>query len=134
LKLCRKSAIITALQSLGFKLHQIECFDTPVNLKGYRGNTRQDKCNIRIKGSGWRSSQNYVGGASNDLGFELLSDGTYALHVSDYDSSKYNKAWVQELENEYARAIVHETCSEQGLIIEEEEEVNQEIHLRIYVP
>lgn len=112
----------------------IECFDTPVSLKGYQGDTRQQKCNIRIKGSGWGSSQNYVGGASNDLGFELLSDGTYALHVSDYDASKYNRAWIDSFEQQYALATCREVVEETGLIIEDEEEINQEIHLTINVP
>lgn len=132
-KLCRKSALVTALQKLGFAAHAIECFDIPVSLKGYKGDERQQKANIRIKGSGWGYSQNYVGGMSNDLGFELLSDGTYALHVSEYDESKYNTAWVQNLEQEYARAVVHEVCEDQGLIIEEEEEENQEIHMTLRV-
>jgi hypothetical protein len=133
-KLCRKSAIITALQSLGFKSHMIEQFETAVPLKGYQGDSRSQRANIRIRGSGWGHSQNYVGGCSNDLGFELLSDGTYALHVSEYDSSKYNKAWVNNLEQQYALAVCHEVIEDQGLTIEEEEEVGQEIYLTISVP
>lgn len=110
-KFTRKSAIVKALQRMGFKAHMIEQFDKAQPLKGYQGDNRQQKAHIRIKGSGW-SGQNYVGGASNDLGFEQLEDGSFQFHVSNYDSMKYNNKWVKNLEDQYAIATVEEVAEE----------------------
>jgi hypothetical protein len=116
---------------MGFKEHMIEVSNEKLQLKGYQGDLRANKfANIRIKGSGW-SGQNYVGGASNDLGWELMSDGTYAFHVSDYDVNKYNKNWQDKLIKEYSRAVVHEVAEESNFFIEEEEEVDGGIKIKL---
>jgi len=127
-KIKRPSCLIKALQKLGFKSHMIETFDTAMGLKGYHGDVRSQKAHIRIKGSGW-GNQNYVGNASNDLGWEKLEDGSFAFHVSDYDQSKYDRAWQNKLLNYYAAEVVREVAEENSFFIEEEEEINGEITL-----
>lgn len=111
----------------------IEWHEAGVELKGYQGDTRKQKAHIRIKGSGWAGA-NYVGAASNDLGFERQEDGSYAFHVSDYDQHRYGKAWQDKLMNQYAKAVVQEVCEEQNYFIEEEKEANGEIFLKISSP
>lgn len=130
-KISRKSCLIKALQAMGFKEHQLEYSETPVKLKGYQGDIREQYANLRIKGSGWGANNNHVGGASNDLGFEKMKDGTYAFHVSDYDSGKYNKNWQGRFLDEYARAVVHEVAGEQNFFIEDEHSENGEIHITL---
>jgi hypothetical protein len=103
------------------------------HLRGYGGDTRKQTANIRIKGSGW-SGQNYVGGASNDLGFEKLEDGTYGFHVSEYDSGRYNQKWIDKFTKAYSREVVGEICQENCFNIESEEETDGELVLRLTTP
>jgi hypothetical protein len=129
----RRSCIVKALQKMGFKPHQIEVSDTAMSLRGYRGDTRGQKAQIRIKGSGW-AGENYVGGSSNDLGFEEVEDGSYVFHVSDYDVHKYNEQWQSQFMDEYARSMVHEICDEQNFFLESETEEDGEIVIRLTSP
>lgn len=117
-----RSALIKGLRRMGFSKHQIEVSDQKMTLKGYQGDDREQRANVRIKGSGWGEDQNYVGGASNDLGFELLEDGTYAFHVSDYDQGKYGKNWQEKFTAQYEREMFKETAEAQGFFIESEVE------------
>ena len=105
---------------MGFTLEQIQCSDEKMNLRGYTGDTREQKANIRIKGAGWRG-ENAVGGQSNDLGWELMEDGTYSFHVSEYDQRKYNQNWQQKMQAEYEREIFKDTAEIQGYFVEKEE-------------
>ena len=131
-KISRKSALIKALLEMGFKEHMIEVSDKPLQLKGYMGDFREGKQgHIRIKGHGWGSSQNHVGGMSNDLGFERMEDGTYAFHVSNYDVNKYNKKWQEKLLDRYAQATVHEIADERNYFIDSEEHVDGGIKLKL---
>ena len=127
----RKSALIKALCNMGFKTYMIEDSEELLSLKGYRGDTREQKAHIRIKGNGWGQTCNYVGGASNDLGFEKMMNGSYAFHVSEYDLGKYNKTWQTKLLNEYSREVVKEIATEQNFFVAEEETVGNEIHIKL---
>ena len=129
----RISPLIKALQKLGFQPHMIEYSENLLPLKGYQGDIRKQKANIRIKGSGWRG-ENYVGNASNDLGFERLEDGTYAFHVSQYDQMKYNSNWQTKLMNQYSCAVIHEECLTHGFFIEEKTEEADEINMVLTSP
>lgn len=129
----RIPVLVAALQKLGFKKHMIEVFEEPMSLKGYMGKLRSQKAHVRIKGSGWKS-QNYVGGASNDLGWEMQENGEFCFHVSDYDKGRYNKHWQQQLLQQYSLVAVEEECSTYGWEIEEEEvEADGTIALELYV-
>lgn len=118
-KITRKSCLIKALQKMGFKAHMIEEAEQAMSLRGYSGDTRKQQANIRIKGSGWRGS-NYVGGASNDLGWERLEDGSYAFHVSEYDQGKYNGGWQKKLMQQYSKEAIQEVAEENNFYIESE--------------
>ncbi len=118
LHISRKSALLSALKAMGFASHMVEVSETLLPLRGYRGDTREQAAHVRIKGAGW--AENYVGIASNDLGFELQPDGTYLMHVSEFDSRRYGAAWQQRLMNQYAKATVEEVAVEQNWSVEEE--------------
>jgi len=112
-KLKNKDMLVKALISCGFKSHMIETFDIPVHLRGFQGDERQQLAHIRIKGSGWKG-ENYVGGASNDLGFEQLEDGTYRFHVSRYDTGRYGKDFQQKLCQNYSVEVIKKTAQDLG--------------------
>lgn len=108
-----KDCLIKALTEVGFKEHMLEYSEEKMSLRGYSGDTRAQKANLRIKGAGWKGA-NYVGSASNDLGWELMEDGTYAFHVSEYDKHKYNTIWQNKLMQQYSKAVVEQTAEEFG--------------------
>lgn len=131
-KITNKNAIVAALKKMGFKDHMIEIFDTPQKLKGYGGDARTQLAHIRIKGSGWGYNQNYVGGASNDLGFERMDDGTYAFHVSDYDRGKYGQKWQNKFLQQYGKSVIEEVVeAHPGFIIENEHEEGGELFIEV---
>lgn len=125
-KLTDLDCIVQALQDMGFKKHMIEVStDELLSMKGYHGDTRPQKANIRIKGSGWGSSQNYVGGASNDLGLQKQADGTYAFHISDYDNNKYNTKWQGQFLQHYGRNVVKKVATQNNLFVGSESVDNE---------
>lgn len=65
---------------------------------GYRGDARDQKANIVIP-------QSQVGSASNDIGFLRQDDGTYLMHVSAYDKTKWDNKFP-EIVKHYASGVV----------------------------
>jgi hypothetical protein len=118
-KMTRKSCLVKALQQMGFEKHQIEVADAAMALRGYAGDERKQKAQVRIKGAGWRG-ENHVGGSSNDLGFEQLEDGSFVAHISEYDRSRYNDKWIDSLTKFYTAETIREVADEYGFFIEEE--------------
>lgn len=133
-KITNRKALVNALKAMGFKENMIEVSDTPMALKGYQGDDRQQRAHIRIKGSGWGHGSNYVGGASNDLGWEMLEDGTFAFHVSDYDVNKYNQNWQKKLTQQYAKEVITEIAQDNKFFVEDTHEENGEIFMRVVSP
>lgn len=94
-KLKDEECVIKALCDNGFTRDQIEVHETPQHLIDFHGEKRGQMATIIIR-------RKYVGGAANDIGFNLESDGTYRAYVSDYDQRKHGPAWITELSKSYA--------------------------------
>lgn len=96
-----KDCLIDSLVGLGIKKANIEVHDSPVNLKGYKNDTRTQKCHIVIR-------KVNVGSASNDIGFERTAEGTYKAYVSEYDSGHGlgKDILTGKLKQQYSKAIV----------------------------
>ena len=86
-KLTDARALEAALKQKGFRP---ERHNHPVQLEGYHGDKRKQTAEIVIP-------RKQVGPASNDIGFKLQDDGSYAAIISDFDSSKYNTGWLKEV-------------------------------------
>lgn len=82
---------------------------------------RQQKAEIIIR----RKS---IGSASNDIGFKQQEDGTFSAIISDFDSSTYDKDWLNQLCQTYAQETVREVANEQGFSFEEEV-IDGQIHI-----
>lgn len=78
LRTSEEACLIDALVDIGFPRAAIEIHDKAVHLLGYGGDRRAQTAHVVIR-------RKHVGDMSNDLGFERMPDGTYRLHVSDYD-------------------------------------------------
>jgi Protein of unknown function (DUF1257) len=71
-----QACLVEALQRFGFypQIH-----DQPVNLSGYRGDTREQTAHIVVP-------RNQISFSSNDLGF-YWNGNEYECFISDYDKS-----------------------------------------------
>lgn len=99
--------LIKALAKMGFGEGKIEIHDEADYLVGYQGDKREQKANIILR-------RKHVGGASNDIGFELQTDGTYVAHISDYDKSRYNDNWMKNLELHYGEEQAKTAFANEG--------------------
>lgn len=97
------SCLISALRLLGFK--NVVHNPKGIKLRGYQGDERTQTAHVQIKGSA-HGKNNEVGTASNDLGWEKMSDGTYRFHVSEFDVQQYGKDWQNKLMRTYAEEVV----------------------------
>lgn len=82
--------------------------DTPVQLEGYHGDKRKDTAEIVIP-------RRAVGSSSNDVGFKKQPDGTYKAIISQYDSHKFNQAFMSDLKKRYAEKKIHKVAKQSGL-------------------
>ena len=107
-------ALVDALMETGqWTRDQIEVHVVPQHLYGYKGDRRQEVANIIVR-------RKIVGHYSNDLGFIQGTDGNYEAIVSDYDSSKYGKAWHGKLKGNYAYHSVRKEMEPHGRTIHRE--------------
>ena len=97
---------------MGFKAEQVEDHEEAQNLYGYQGDKRAQKANIIVR-------RKYVGGSSNDIGFEKKEDGTYAAIISDYDRGRYNDQWMKKLESAYGQEQAKDAFTTHGWTYQE---------------
>lgn len=120
-KITNKENLVKALEDLGFK-GKVNVHDVAQQLEGYQGDKREQTAEVVIP-------RKYVGGAANDIGFKMQADGTFQAIISDYDKRRYNKEWLDKLAQRFAYNQLKEDLDLGGFMIQEEEEVNGEIHL-----
>lgn len=108
------SALVDALMETGeWQKEQIEVYDIPQNLHGYRGDVRKETAHIIIR-------RKHIGSASNDLGFIKKEDGNYEAIISAYDSRKYGESWINQLRGNYAYHIVRKQQESHGRSVSRE--------------
>ncbi|MGB3693453.1 MAG: DUF1257 domain-containing protein [Spirulinaceae cyanobacterium] len=105
-------ALVKSLDDVGF--NQVEVHQEAQNLYGYQGDVREQTAEIVIR-------RQYIGQASNDIGFKQQSDHTFEAIISEYDRSKYSQNWLNELTQRYGYHTLMATAPTQGFAIEEEE-------------
>jgi hypothetical protein len=103
-----KDSLLEALEllDLNAKVHE-----NPINLKGYRGDTRNEKANIIID----KTQVNKFTGASNDIGF-LWNDASnkYEFIVSEYDQRfKMDQRIIQA----YVKVVLEKALKKNGFKI-----------------
>jgi hypothetical protein len=106
-------ALLKALADLGFP--HVECHETPQPLYGFEGDMREDVAEVIVR-------RQYVGSASNDLGFKRAADGSYTAVISEYDREAKNDAWLGKLSQRYALHMAVETLSKQGYKLHQEQQ------------
>ncbi len=121
-----QESLVAALESMGFQ-GKVEVHQNAQPLYGYQGDARNQKAHIIIR-------RKYVGSASNDIGFERQSDGTYKAWISDYDKSRYNNNWLGKLTTKYtgARILNKVNKLKKYQVSIKEEDNSMEISLKSY--
>jgi hypothetical protein len=104
--------LIKALADMGFR--QIEKHVTPQHLYGFQGDLRPETAEVIIR-------RQYIGGASNDIGFQQQADGTYKAIISEYDRHQYSQPWIQALTQRYGYHQLMQTAATQGFSVEQQE-------------
>jgi Protein of unknown function (DUF1257) len=87
--------LAAALRRLGFA--HVEVHEQPQTLYGYRGDARPERAEVVVR-------RQFIGTASNDLGFARQPDGTLEAIISAYDRRTYNAKWLAKLTQEYGHA------------------------------
>lgn len=120
-----REALIEALVAAGFDRSQIEIHDEAVALYGYRGDERPQRANLVIR-------QQHVGHAANDVGWELLPDGTYRAWISEYDQQhRFDQQMQNRIKQEYAVAAVTRQARATGRTVDRRQREDGAIVLRI---
>jgi len=104
--------LLDTLKEFGYDSTKVEVHEEATNLVGYQNDKRQQKAHVVIR-------KNNVGSASNDIGFEKQSDGTYTAHVSDYDKARgigrkiypSNKGGSGEFVQKYTELMVEKSVA-----------------------
>jgi len=110
------TSLLTALKDLGYDESKVEIAPDPkvpsIPLVGYMGDTRPERASVRIP-------RQFVGRASNDIGFAW--DGSaYKAMISDYDSSAtFNEQRVNTLKQRYALHEVKRQAKMKGYAVQE---------------
>ena len=110
--------LIEALTAMGFTPRN--CIGKPDHLEGYHGDQREQVADIIIP-------RKQVGGVSNDIGFVKGPDGTYRAIISDYDSTRYNGKWINEVKTNVADLGIQKQAKRMGLLLGERKVVKGQI-------
>ena len=122
------AALGRALQELGWAEEEIEVHATPVPLYGYQGDERPERAEVVIR-------REFVGGASNDIGFARQPDGTYLAIISQYDQGShgrfgpYDQAWLGRLTQAYAAQVLTAQYQRKGWQVQREQREDGTIRL-----
>jgi hypothetical protein len=128
-------ALIRALGRLGFTQYMIEVHETAMPLIGYQGDSRSQKAHVILR-------RKYVGSSSNDIGFERMSDGRYAAHISEFDQGtgtyaghegKYGKTWQGKLSAYYGLEKAKMEYDKKGLKYFEDVDDKERPRLRVKI-
>lgn len=98
--------LIDCLKESGIK--EVQKHDTAIQLHGVGGDKRKETAEIVI-------DRKFVGGAANDIGFKKQPDGTFKAIISQYDTHRYNAAWMDNLKKNYAEKKVRKVAKANGL-------------------
>ena len=108
------SDLVGAHCECGFTEDQIQVSEeNDMTLYGWKGKTRRGEDGKIIKGA-VRIAREFVGSASNDIGFIKEDDGTYTAIISQYDTNNYGQPWQNKLKREYNARIATRQLKRKG--------------------
>lgn len=100
-----RDALVAALADVGYR--QVEVHDDAQPLEGFEGDARAQRGHVIVR-------RNNIGRLSNDLGFEQQADGHFTAVISEYDRSKHDATWLQQVTARHAYHVTASTLASQG--------------------
>ena len=114
----------SALKELGF--NTIEVHKEAQPLLGFQGDERAERANIIIR-------RQYVGMASNDIGFAKNGKGSYDMVISEFDRNK--KVFTEQLPQTYGVMAVKKQMKRRGYTMTSQKtDAKGRVKMRIIVP
>jgi hypothetical protein len=102
---------------------EVEVHAEAQSLYGYTGDVRPEKAHLIIR-------RKYVQASANDMGFEVMRDGSIQVHISDYDTSRGGQI-LERLETLYAKNMALSEARARGLQVMDVVEENGEFHISL---
>src|SRR5271166_5289645 len=108
-----KNALVECLIAR-FGKDGVSVLETPAHLYGYQNDIRPELADIIIR-------RQYVGGASNDIGFKRDASGQYHAIISEFDASQYStnggygKQWQAKLNGDYNEIVTKRKLASMGI-------------------
>ena len=117
----------TLLSTLREMHYQPTVHEEAQQLYGYRGDLREQRAHIIIP-------RKQVGGASNDVGFERKADGSFIMHLSEYDQ-RVNTFDIKKMNQLYAKNRLNKAIKLKGRysMVSQKTEKDGRIHIRLRV-
>jgi hypothetical protein len=118
IELADEGCLVAALTRLGFQ-GKVEVHQEAQALYGYQGDVRAQKAHVIIR-------RKHVGQASNDIGFERQTDGTYRAWISDFDrtrqtgGTRYDDKWLGRLKQNYGVEKARAEAKKRGYMVSEQ--------------
>jgi hypothetical protein len=109
-----QDSLVVALADIGFSKVEVHSESQP--LQGYMGDRRQQRAHVIIR-------RQFVGTASNDIGFERQGDGNFRAWISEFDRDQqgYNAEWVGRVTARHAYHVTQKTLINQGFNVVQEQ-------------
>lgn len=115
--------LVQALVDLGFS--NVESYESPRALYGYRGDERPQRAEVIVR-------RQFIGPASNDIGFARDSNGAFVAIISEFDRRQYDTQWLGQLAQRYAYHVAKEQLEAQDFtVVEEEVQADNTIHITV---
>lgn len=118
------TVLVEALKAKGYQT--VEVNEEAKNLVGYHGDVRAEKAEVIVR-------RKFVGSASNDIGFKRDANGNFEAIISQYDSGKHNKAWMDSLKQEYGVIKAKKIAKQQGFTLVKETATNGKTRMQFTV-
>lgn len=109
-----QESLVAALNDVGFS--QVEVHAEAQPLRGYMGDRRAQRAHVIVR-------RQHVGEASNDIGFERGTDGSYNAWISEYDHDHYHydEGWLGKVTARHAYHATQKTLVNQGFNVVQEQ-------------
>jgi hypothetical protein len=114
-------ALVQALADLGFK--DVEVHAEARHLYGFLGDRRRQTAEVIVR-------REFIGRASNDVGFKRQENGAFDAIISKYDRCKFSVDWLGRLAQRYAYHVTRAKLEQQGFdLVSDEVQADGRVHL-----
>jgi len=121
-----QECLLDALNDIGFTADKVEVHEAAQQLFGYGGDQREQRAHVIIR-------RQWVGRASNDVGFFRQPDGTFQAIISEFDArhAKWSSAGLGKLKQRYNYHVYKKLAERKGYRVRERQDEKGTIKLTL---